>query len=109
MAKHRIWLPRAAIFMVAASAFSLSMLSIARADQPVEQTHAAKTHPKKHVARARRTQPGIGPGRLYGSAPNWQTTRCKWPYQNQFPPCMSTWPAGDPNYHGPRPGVTFDD
>jgi hypothetical protein len=29
---------------------------------------------------------------------------CPWPYQNQIPPCQSTWPAGDPNFHGSRPG-----
>jgi hypothetical protein len=34
--------------------------------------------------------------------------RCKWPYRNQFPPCMSTWPEGDPNYHGSRTGPTFN-
>jgi hypothetical protein len=28
----------------------------------------------------------------------------KWPYVNMAPPCQSTWPAGDPNYHGSRPG-----
>jgi hypothetical protein len=108
MAKQGSGLPRAAIVAVAAAAFSLSMLSIARADQPVEQTHAAKTHPKKHVAKIRRMQPGIAPGGLFGSAPNWQAKRCAWPYQNQFPPCLSTWPEGDPNYHGSRPGPTFD-
>ena len=34
--------------------------------------------------------------------------RCSWPYRNQFPPCMSTWPEGDPNYHGSRSGPTFN-
>jgi len=34
--------------------------------------------------------------------------RCTWPYRNQFPPCMSTWPEGDPNYHGSRTGPTFN-
>jgi len=34
--------------------------------------------------------------------------RCRWPYRNQFPPCMSTWPEGDPNYHGSRSGPTFN-
>ena len=34
--------------------------------------------------------------------------RCKWPYRNQFPPCQSTWPEGDPNYHGSRAGPTFN-
>jgi hypothetical protein len=24
--------------------------------------------------------------------------------QNMSPPCMSTWPQGSPNYHGPIPG-----
>ena len=46
------------------------------------------------------------------TAPNaWAGTsfekRCAWPYRNQFPPCMSTWPEGDPRYHGSRPGPTF--
>ena len=35
-------------------------------------------------------------------------TRCTWPYRNQLPPCMSTWPEGDPNYHGSRSGPTFN-
>lgn len=30
-------------------------------------------------------------------------------YQNQFPPCMSTWPAGSPHYRGSWPGPTFSD
>ena len=34
--------------------------------------------------------------------------RCTRPYRNQFPPCMSTWPEGDPNYHGSRSGPTFN-
>ncbi len=25
---------------------------------------------------------------------------CTWPYTNMAPPCWSTWPQGDPNYHG---------
>ena len=35
---------------------------------------------------------------LYGSAPN--LPGCTWPFQNKYPPCMSTFPQGDPNYHG---------
>jgi hypothetical protein len=28
---------------------------------------------------------------------------------HQYPPCMSTWPAGDPNYHGSTsPGNSVD-
>ncbi len=34
---------------------------------------------------------------------------CTPPYTNQYPPCQSTWPPGDPNYHGSTsPGPTFD-
>jgi hypothetical protein len=30
-------------------------------------------------------------------------------YENQYPPCMSTWPAGSPNYHGSTsPGNSTD-
>jgi hypothetical protein len=39
---------------------------------------------------------------LYGWTQSSATDRCAWPYRNQFPPCMSTWPEGDPNYHGWR-------
>jgi hypothetical protein len=42
----------------------------------------------------------------YGAAPN--ASGCT-SYNNMFPPCQSTWPQGSPQYHGPVPGVTFDD
>jgi hypothetical protein len=95
--------------VIGAVLFCLPALSTARADQPVEQTHAAKLHPK--------TRPGTNTGRsqsgfhrnLYGAAPVSSVPGCTWPYQNQFPPCMSTWPAGDSHYHGSRPGPTFGD
>jgi hypothetical protein len=28
-------------------------------------------------------------------------------HDNLVPPCMSTWPQGNPNYHGPVPGPLF--
>jgi len=77
----------------------------AHADQSAEQAQAAKMHPKKHPAKPQWVQPAPAHRDLYGAAP----AGCTWPYQNQFPPCMSTWPAGDPHYHGSRPGPTFDD
>jgi hypothetical protein len=92
---------------IAAAALSLSIQSLARADQQTQETpavavkkHAAKTHPKqKQTANARK---------IYGAAPS--SGRCAWPYRNMFPPCMSTWPEDDPNFHGgTHPGVTFDD
>lgn len=89
---------------VAAIAFTLvsaPTLSLAQTDQKQPTPHVAKSNAKKHLSRQWR--PNVNPN-LYGSARD----RCAWPYQNQFPPCMSTFPEGSPNYHGPRPGPTFD-
>ena len=76
-------------------------LSLAQPDQVRPKTPAARTHAKSHVSR--QWSPNAGRN-LYGAA----RSGCTWPYQNQFPPCMSTFPEGSPNYHGPRPGPTFD-
>jgi hypothetical protein len=73
----------------------------AQADQVKPKAHARQTDARKHVSRQWRPAPDRN---LYGSAQG----RCTWPYQNQFPPCMSTFPEGSPNYHGGRPGPTFD-
>jgi hypothetical protein len=94
----------ATVLTIVAGLLSLSMLSIASANQTAEQTRVATVHPKKHVA-GTSWQSGTERRELYRSAP----AGCTWPYQNQFPPCMSTWPAGDPHYHGSRPGPTFND
>jgi hypothetical protein len=87
---------------IAFTLLSAPALSMAQTDQQKPTTHVAKTYPKKHVSRQWRPQANPN---LYGSARD----RCTWPYQNQFPPCMSTFPQGSPNYHGSRPGVTFQD
>jgi hypothetical protein len=76
-------------------------LSMAQTDRAKETAHFAKTSAKKHVTQQWRPDTGRN---LYGSARG----GCTWPYQNQFPPCMSTFPEGSPNYHGGRPGPTFD-
>ena len=73
----------------------------AQADQVKTKAHARQTDARKDVSRQWRPPPDRN---LYGSAQG----RCTWPYQNQFPPCMSTFPEGSPNYHGGRPGPTFD-
>jgi hypothetical protein len=81
------------------------MFSVAQADQQTEASH----HMKKHAARMHHPKQRVSQIRrgTYNAA--WDTSgRCARPYQNQFPPCQSTFPAGDPNYHGSRPGVTFD-
>jgi hypothetical protein len=93
---------------IAAVSLSLSMPLVAQADQ-AEKTPAATASPKQHAARThhlKQRESAIAP-KIYGAAPN--SARCSWPYQNMFPPCMSTWPADDPNFHGStHPGVTFD-
>jgi len=99
------WLRRAALTAIAAASLSLPMLAAAQTDQSAQQTKTVAAHSKKSAAKAQRTQSAAQ--QSYGSE-GWVTARCTWPYQNQFPPCQSTWPAGDPNYHGSRPGPTFD-
>jgi hypothetical protein len=105
---------RSVAVAIAAASLSLAMLSVAQSDQakgdqqakkaPVTvspKQHAAKTHhPKQRESQLAR--------KIYGAAPN--SARCAWPYRNMFPPCMSTWPGDDPNFHGSsHPGVTFDE
>jgi hypothetical protein len=86
---------------IALTLLAIPTLSIAQTDQGKLTAHVGKTAAKKHISR--QWHPDAGRN-LYGSA----GSRCTWPYQNQFPPCMSTFPEGSPNYHGGRPGPTFD-
>jgi hypothetical protein len=99
----RTYQNRLRAFSVATIAFTLlsvPTLSMAQTDQQKPTAHV-KAYPKKHLSR--QWQPYAGQ-HLYGSAQG----RCAWPYQNLFPPCQSTFPEGSPNYHGGRPGPTFD-
>lgn len=70
-------------------------LPAALADQPAQTTTNTKPRVKKHHAQLTQQAPTV-----YSP----QRDGCTWPYKNQIPPCMGTWPAGDPNYHGSRPG-----
>ena len=91
------------IVIAAVVGAALTMPATALADQPAD----AAMHAKKQTARIHHPQQrhsDIRP-RVYNAAP--EPPGCTWPYRNQFPPCQSTWPAGDPNYHGSRPGPTF--
>ena len=77
------------------AATSTAMVSMARADQRVKHPRVAKP-PLQHPT-------------FFPSESNaWPSTKdkdgCTWPYKNQLPPCMSTWPAGDPDYHGSGAG-----
>jgi hypothetical protein len=79
--------------------------AVAQTDRAPIHAETVKHAAKKHVATARKPVQR----HLYVAAPAREPAGCTWPYRNQFPPCMSTWPAGDPNYHGSRPGATFLD
>jgi hypothetical protein len=84
-----------AVSLAAAAVTLLGLPAVAAQTEPAShQTKAAKTHPKRHA--------------VVMYQPQYQPPGCTWPYTNQFPPCMSTWPGGSPSYHGPVPGVTFD-
>lgn len=100
--KYQNQLRAVGVATIAFTLLSAPTLSMAQTDQQRPAAHVAKSSAKKHVARQWRRQ--VNPN-LYGSAQG----RCTWPYQNQFPPCMSTFPEGSPNYHGSRPGLTFQD
>jgi hypothetical protein len=84
------WLHDVAIVAVATAALWLPVQSVAYAQQqPTGQ----------------RLQQPPAPANAWAGTSD--QARCTWPYRNQFPPCMSTWPEGDPNYHGSRTGPTF--
>jgi len=108
MPKQEASLRNVAVAAIAAASLALPALSVAQADQPAEKTHAATMSAKKHAARTphpKQRETEMAP-KISAAAPSFPG--CTWPYRNMFPPCMSTWPIGDPNYHGFRPGVTFD-
>jgi hypothetical protein len=99
-----------AIAAIAAAALLLPMISVAQAEQRAD----AAAHAKKHAARMHhptRRETQAYP-RIYNTAPGTNaapgTPGCAWPYQRMFPPCMSTWPEGDPNYHGTMRGNQFE-
>jgi hypothetical protein len=91
-------IPLATAVIAVVAALCLPAAAAETSDQPVKTTITAKKYPKRHISQAaQRPAPSL-------------PRRCTWPYTNQFPPCQSTWPAGDPNYHGSsHPGPTFDD
>jgi len=97
MPEQRPSLGRAVVVVIAAASLALPVVAVAQADQPASATHTAKAHTKKpkhsHYTYRR---PPESTSQLYG---------CTWPYRNMGPPCWSTFPQGDPNYHGVRPGI----
>jgi hypothetical protein len=100
MTTHETRLRAVGLATIAFTLLSAPTHSKAQADRVKPKAHARQTDARKHVSR----RPAAAHN-LYGTA---APGRCTWPYQNQFPPCMSTFPEGSPNYHGGRPGPTFD-
>jgi len=106
MSKQIILLRSIAVAAISAS-LSLSVLSVAQAGQRAD----AAIQPKKHVARIHHPMRPVRreselSRRIYDVVPN--TIDCTWPYKRMIPPCMSTWPAGDPNYHGTLRGDQYE-
>jgi hypothetical protein len=101
MATYQTRLQAVGLATIALTLLSAPTPSMAQTAQGKLTAHVAKTDAKKNVSRQWRAYAGRN---LYGTA----RSGCTWPYQNQFPPCMSTFPEGSPNYHGGRPGPTFD-
>ncbi len=98
-----------AIAAFAAFALSLPSLSGAQAAPQPDGTQTPAANQPKPAAKPHSRQATTTHRNLYGAVPAREPAGCTWPYKNQFPPCQSTWPAGDPNYHGARPGPTFPD
>ena len=103
MSKQIISLRSVAVAAISAS-LSLSMFSVAQASPRAD----AAIHAKKHVARIHhplRRESELS-RKIYDVAPN--VPGCTWPYKRMIPPCMSTWPEGDPNYHGTLRGNQYE-
>jgi hypothetical protein len=84
-----------------AALLALPVLSVAQGHERLRHARVAGMHAKKprHSYFARDEGYRYGP---YAAAPSAaaQSGRCAWPYQNLYPPCMSTYPQGSPDYHG---------
>ena len=103
MSKQIISLRSITISAISAS-LCLSVLSVAQASQRAETA----MHQKKHVARIHhplRRESELS-RKIYDVAPN--APGCTWPYKRMIPPCMSTWPEGDANYHGTLRGNQYE-
>jgi hypothetical protein len=90
MPKQVAWLPCAAAAAIV-TALCLTSVVTARAAQPAKQAHVVKRYWHHPTAVGPQSNVKVGGADPFG---------CTWPYTNQYPPCMSTWPQGDPNYHG---------
>ena len=106
MSKQIISLRSLAVAAISAS-LSLSVFSVAQASPRAD----VAIHAKKHVARMHHPvrpiwRESVLSRKIYDVAPN--APDCTWPYKRMIPPCMSTWPEGDPNYHGTLRGNQYE-
>lgn len=117
MAKQAISLRRAAVATIVAALLSLPMPALAQTDQPAGAAGVAKPHPQNHKPSAVARKGAVGapldlsafatnlsvaaPPARQTSAPEPEDSLCPNGYTSHTPPCMSTFPQADPNYHGP--------
>jgi hypothetical protein len=98
MLRDAISLRSVTVAAISAALLSWSAIAVAQPQQPSYGTRApAITYKKRKPLQHPSFSENQSPRRLYG---------CAWPYRNMEPPCQSTWPPDDPNYHGgAHPGV----
>ena len=106
MSKQIISLRSLAVAAISAS-LSLPVFSVAQASPRADATMHAKKHMARmhHPVRPVRRESELS-RKIYDVAPN--GFDCTWPYKRMIPPCMSTWPEGDPNYHGTLRGNQYE-
>ena len=109
MSTHQNWPYGVGLAAIAFTLLAVPAVAVAQTDQQTPQKHVAPPYAKKHTA-TRHRQPYVhrnlyGWDQRYGRDQRYEHAGC----ENQFPPCQSTFPEGSPSYHGPQPGVTFDD
>lgn len=96
--------PRYAAIAAIAAALCLPTFVAAHAGEQADAAPVVHKHVKKHKKPKAEPAAASNEPREVAPRPSPGLPGCPWPYQNQIPPCQSTWPAGDPNFHGSRPG-----
>jgi len=86
-----------AVTILSLPPFSLSISLVAQAQQRADENSAAKMYRKTH-AKTRR-QPYVPQTEFSAPTPGAYSSVTP-PCHNMAPPCMSTFPQEDPNYHG---------
>jgi hypothetical protein len=96
--------PRTVAVAATAAALWLPTFVAAAAGEQTGAAPLVHKHVKKHKKPAALPAAANNEPREAEPPPSPGLPGCPWPYVNQIPPCQSTWPTGDPNFHGSRPG-----